>query len=112
MKIHTEKGYVYPIFTFAEIAEMFIELNRQPNAPLVYVDITFTKDSFKKEYSELSRTYRTSNDNKRFKDGMISNSFYGDCLDGTDQGVRLDYYIGDWTIEKCVFVEHYDMTKV
>ncbi len=65
-----------------------------------YVVIVFTKDSFKKDYSLESRSYVTCTDwGKWFISGMCGNSLYGDCLDGTDKAVRLDWYLGDWKID-------------
>jgi len=34
---------------------------------------------------------------------MMGCSLFGDCLDGYDLGVRLDYY--NWKIDFCYFVE-------
>lgn len=64
--------------------------------------IVFTKESFKKDYTETERSYEVSSDCKYFKSGKISNSLYGNCLDGKDNGVRLDLYIGngEWHVEK------------
>ena len=39
-----------------------------------------------------------SKENNYFREGKISNSLFGDCLDGKDVGIRLDWY--NWTIEK------------
>ena len=66
--------------------------------------VVFTEDSFKKPYTEEQRSYRVSNENKGFQHGKISNSVFANCLDGTDNGVRLDWYMyGDdaWKVDYC-----------
>lgn len=70
--------------------------------------IVFTADSFEQEYSEESRSYKISSDAKYFNPSMIANSLFGDCLDGSDKGVRLDMYIsrgmyasGGWKVDYC-----------
>ena len=66
--------------------------------------IVFTSDSFNKYYTEEQRSYRTDNFQKAFRHGTISNSIYANCLDGTDNGVRLDWYMYDenpWKVEYC-----------
>ena len=73
--------------------------------------ITFTADSFTKEYSEQSRTYEVSSDNKAYWSKHLGLSIFGSCLDGSDQRVNLDAYMADehggadgWKVEKCVLV--------
>ena len=63
-----------------------------------YVDITYSQDNFKEQFTEHERTYRVSSENKYFDSSMIGTSMYGNCLDGSDNGVRLDLY--KWRIEK------------
>lgn len=60
---------------------------------------------FKQEFSEKSRSYIFSSDNKYFIDGMGGNSIYADCLDGSERGVRLDWYMNDWEVDYCYMVE-------
>ena len=68
--------------------------------------IVFTKDSFNKPYTETERSYRTDNSQKAFNHGMISNSIFGNCLDGKDLGVRLDWYMYDgWKVDYCYLEE-------
>ena len=55
--------------------------------------VVFTKDSFDKDYSEAERSYAISHDANWFDADKISFSLYGDCLDGKDSGVRLDWYM-------------------
>lgn len=70
--------------------------------------VVFSQDSFEQPYSETSRTYVISSDNKAFQGGMGGYSIYGYCLDGTDPCVRLDRYMAvehggadGWKIERC-----------
>jgi hypothetical protein len=93
--------------TFWEIVEEFREHNRKNGYSYGYSDgeektavVVYSQSNFDKEYSELSRSYRISNfGGKAFFDGMCGNSIYGDCLDGSEYGVRLDAY--RWKVEKC-----------
>lgn len=55
--------------------------------------IVFKPESFDKEYSEKSRSYEVSSDNKYWNPEKTGNSLFGYCLDGTDQGARLDWYM-------------------
>lgn len=61
--------------------------------------IVYKASNWDKEYPELSRSYEVNNSSRAFQDGKISNRLSGYCLDGTDQGVRLDWY--NWDIEYC-----------
>lgn len=65
--------------------------------------IVFTEDSFDKYYSKESRTYIFTQNNKWFNKVAAGCSLFASCLDGTDQGVNLKYYFGDWKIEECGF---------
>lgn len=75
--------------------------------------IVFTEDSFNKFYPLISRSYRlTENDMWGLDDTKIGRRITGSCLDGTDQNVRLDYYMNqdnpenNWKIEYC-YIEEY-----
>lgn len=63
--------------------------------------IVFTEDSFSKDYSVEQRSYVVSSNNKMFNPEALGSSLFGDCLDGTDNGVSLDLYIGKWHVEYC-----------
>ena len=71
--------------------------------------IGFTESSFNLSYTEEERSYEIQSDAKYFNDGLIGNSLFGNCIDGKDNGVRLDLYIHDlecpWEIEYCYIVE-------
>ena len=98
--------------TFEEVRDYFIEHNKTHNwaKDIIKAVVVFTPDSFNKEYSEESRSYIFSSDNKTFRN-CCSNSLYASCLDGTDQGVRLDYYMeyywkeNRWKVDYCYLVE-------
>lgn len=77
------------------------ELNHWNKAVLV-----FSKDSFDREYNEIERSYKVSSDEKYFDSNMNGSSLFGNCLDGKDDGVRLDIYISDgWIVDYCYIVE-------
>ena len=87
--------------SFTELSRNMYDHNtryNQDEATLSGV-IVYKQDNFSEEYTELQRSYRVWNNNRKFQTGKIANSLYGDCLDGTDDGVRLDLY--DWDIEFC-----------
>jgi len=72
--------------------------------------IVFTPQGFRPEFSEeRQRSYEVLRDNKYFDPTMIGRSLYGNCLDGTDHGVRLDWYIHaseePWIVDYCYVVE-------
>lgn len=76
--------------------------------------IVFKEESFTQKLSLIERSYEISRDSKYFQSGMLSNSLFGSCLDGTDDGVRLDRYIhalpGDglgkaWIVDYCYITE-------
>lgn len=75
--------------------------------------IVYKPESFDKEYSLESRSYEISIENRYFEKGKLGTSLFGDCLDGQDSGVRLDWYmkalpsdnIGKrWIVDYCYIV--------
>lgn len=65
--------------------------------------VVFTEDSFSETHlSEKERSYRVI-PHKYFPNLLATGSMYGDCLDGTDDGLNLDYYISEmgWKVEYC-----------
>lgn len=67
--------------------------------------LVFTRESFpNQQFTETERSYQVGNANNRWIEGLISNALWGDCLDGKDVGVRLDYYLNEWTIEYAYFL--------
>jgi hypothetical protein len=71
--------------------------------------VVFTEDSWNKPYTEEQRSYRLSSDNKAFLPNQLGYSIFGDCLDGKDLGVRLDWYMrindNPWKVDYCYLVE-------
>lgn len=69
--------------------------------------IVFSKDNWSVDYSLESRSYKVSSECRRFKAGAISNSVFGDALDGTDNGVRLDLCIAElgWRVDTCYMLD-------
>lgn len=74
--------------------------------------IVFTEDSFTDHYSEESRTYSVSSQNKAFQPGMGGYSIYASAIDGSDPMVRLECYMAaerggedGWVVETC-YLKH------
>lgn len=89
--------------SYQKLSEIFNYVNDTHKSP-VSGYIVFTQDSFDKPYSEQSRTYVVSSDNKAYIAGAGGYSIFGSCLDGSDQNIRLELYMhGDnaWKIERC-----------
>lgn len=89
--------------SMAELTHNMMEFNsknpgKQDTACITGV-IVFKQSNFNKPYSVRDRSYRVSNACRQFQAGKISNQLSGDCLDGKDVGVRLDYY--NWAVEYC-----------
>lgn len=97
--------------TYREMKDLFRENEKNHGKPLTGY-IVFSQDSFTSPYSEKSRTYAISSDNKAFNCKMGGYSIFGGALDGSERGVRLDYYMADerggkdgWKIERCYIKE-------
>ena len=98
--------------SFKELRDYFCIHNKTHNwaTDVLKAVIVFTPDSFEREYSEESRSYEIRSDAKTFRN-CISNSLFGSCLDGTDQGVRLDAYMKfygikpGWKVDYCYLIE-------
>lgn len=97
--------------SYKDFKELLIR-NNQEEKPAIEGVIVFTQDSFDKDYSLESRSYRVSSDNKAFKSGKIGYSIFGSALDGSDDGVRLEQYMKDeqggskgWKVDYCYILE-------
>lgn len=95
--------------TYGQLTELFRTAEREGRHMIGYV--VFTEDSFNKPYSERSRTYEISSNNKAFQEGMGGYSIFASCLDGTDPCLRMDGYMAaehggkdGWEIERCYVV--------
>lgn len=97
--------------TYSELKQIFRNLKRNSPKEDLTAHIIFTEDSFDKPYSLLSRTYSVNSDNKAFLPNMGGYSIFASCLDGTDQHVRLEWYMaeegnaGGWKVQTCYIVE-------
>lgn len=98
--------------TFVQVSAMFQAHNAERNVgqfedekSLKAVVVFKQGPWFNAEYTEEQRSYIFSSDNKYFISGMGGSSIYADCMDGTDRGVRLDWYLGKWEIDYCYIVE-------
>ena len=65
--------------------------------------IVYKPENWDKPYSLESRSYRVWNSNRAFQPGKIANSVFGYALDGSDPGVRLDWY--KWDVDYCYMEE-------
>lgn len=70
--------------------------------------IVFSPASFTKEYTEESRTYAVSSENKAFQPNMGGYSIFASAVDGSDPMVRIEQYMASehggkngWQIERC-----------
>ena len=99
--------------TFNELCEACYEHNEKHHITQQYGDkenrltcyVVFKQMPYwEKQYTELERTYEFSSDNKRFIAGMGGNSIFASCL-GYEDNIRVDWYLGDWEIEKCWYVD-------
>ena len=107
----SEEAHPQVEMSYAELSTLFRSVNDKGLSSITGY-IVFTADSFDKEYSETSRTYCVSSNNKAYQSGMGGYSIYGSCLDGTDSCIRLEGYMrgeNSWKIEKCyMFKDDYD----
>lgn len=89
--------------TFEQLSHIMWEHNAQHPDKLDTEDITgvivYKASNWNKPYTEQERSYRVSNASPTFQSGKISNRLSGDCLDGKDIGVRLDWY--NWEVDYC-----------
>ena len=83
--------------TYPELRDLFVEHNKTQLAKPVSACIVFAESNWPdRHYPVQSRTYEISSDNKAFRSSCCSTSLFGSCLDGTDQMVRLDWYMKDF----------------
>lgn len=97
--------------TFDELCERFVKHNQESKVTSQYSDtksnrlvgvVVFKSENWPdKDYSLDARSYQFVSDNKYFLSGLCGGSIFADCLDGSEEGVRLDYYLGSWDIDYC-----------
>lgn len=92
--------------TFEELCD-YLENNHDKKGVVVIKQ----HPKWRKEYPLESRSYIVHGDNKYFNPRMCGTSLFGYSLDGTDMGVRLDWYLKDpdknerWEIDYCYLLE-------
>lgn len=102
--------------TYKELVDLIAKHNKEHNVTSQFGDkhplhcvIVFKNDSWpkrEKDYPLESRSYEFTSDNKRFVPGLGGNSIFASCLDGSDQLIRLDWYIHEWDIDYCYIKEN------
>lgn len=97
--------------SYSDMQLRFLQNESEKKPPLTGY-LVFTEDSFSKTYSEESRTYQITSNNKCFMPGMGGRSLFGSSLDGSDRNVRLDQYMAvyyggkdGWKLERCYMRE-------
>jgi hypothetical protein len=101
--------------TWSEFEKAMYDFNKahgyttKGNAERLEGVVVFTEDSFTNPYTEKERSYQTDSDQKAFLPNQSGYSIFGDCLDGKDWGVRLDWYMRDkempWKVDYCYILE-------
>lgn len=61
--------------------------------------IVYKQENFNKPYTETERSYEICNGQWGLDSSKMGRCILGNCLDGSDIGVRLDSY--DWKIDYC-----------
>ena len=98
--------------TMLEVLEKFRGYNKQhglsyggvapKDVPVLKAVIVYKQSNFKTPYPVESRSYRVNNfSGKAFFFEMLGRSIFGDCLDGSEEYLRLD--VQNWEIEYCYF---------
>lgn len=96
--------------TYTALKELF--RGYEADRPKTHLTAYMTFSSFGPDvpvpHDVRSRTYVISSNNKAFQPDQGGYSIFGSCLDGTDQGVRLERYMqaehgGEtgWVVEDC-----------
>ena len=97
--------------TYMELKHCFRELKLNTPREDLTAHVIFSEDSFDETYPLLSRTYTFTSDNKAFWSRLGGYSIFASCLDGTDQRVRLDWYMEEegnkngWKVQECYILE-------
>ena len=107
-----------PHLTFGELCELFYKHKRENNNTRQWEDkkviravIVFKSSNWPdKEYTLEQRSYLIRSDENYFISEMGGNSLFANCLDGIDQGLRLDWYMfnnhpHNWVVDYCYIKE-------
>ena len=97
--------------TFEQVYERFVKHNEEKKVTSQYSAsksnrlvgvVVFKSENWPgKDYSLESRSYQFVSDNKYFIPGLGGNSIFADCMDGSEEGIRLDFYLSSWEIDYC-----------
>jgi hypothetical protein len=97
--------------TFEELYERFVKHNEEKKVTSQYSAsksnrlvgvVVFKKENWPgNDYSLESRSYQFVSDIKYFIPGLGGNSIFADCMDGSEEGIRLDFYLSSWEIDYC-----------
>lgn len=98
--------------TYPELRDLFIAHNKDHLAEPMTAFIVFSESNWPdRHYPVRSRTYEIRSDSNAFRPKSCSASLFGSCADGTDQGVRLDWYMKDfgnkngWVVDYCYLAQ-------
>ena len=96
--------------TYGQLTSAFYNQESKMEDKHLLGHVIVSQDSFTRPYSEATRTYIISSNNKAFIPGMGGYSIYARSIDGTDPMVRLERYMAaehggkdGWKIERCYF---------
>ncbi len=105
--------------SYREMRDKFRSAEKEMSGRHLGGYIVFTADSFTKPYSEESRTYFVSSDNKAFQPNMGGYSIFASAIDGSDPLVRLEAYMAaekggkdGWKVERCYMKEPGEVREV
>lgn len=91
----------------SQLDKFMMEYNQKYNgkeyAPTIEAVIVFSADNWEVPYSLIQRSYKISNCNTGYEYGKLGSCIVGNCLDGKDLGVRLDWY--RWKAEYAYFLQ-------
>ena len=94
--------------TWQELLKQIDKHNKENEITQQYSDknplrcvVVIDSSTWEVEYPLESRSYEFRSDEKFFLPQMMGRSIYADSLDGSDTGVRLDWYLSEWKIEDC-----------
>lgn len=65
--------------------------------------IVYSQDNFEEPYTKQELSYEICNGQWGLDSSKMGRCIIGNCLDGLDNGVRLDNY--DWKIDYCYITE-------
>ncbi len=91
--------------TWNEMCQKFEEHEQNSPKEHLTAHVEFSEDSWDKPYTKENRTYVVSSNNKAFQLNKNGYSIFGWCLDGKDNGVRLDWYMQNgWKVINCEII--------